>query len=71
MALFVAALGAALAVVLPRRYEYREASLDDMQATFHKIAGHKSDWLRVALLCFGLGLAAFAALILNILVARL
>jgi uncharacterized membrane protein len=69
--LLLAALGAALAVVIPRRYEYREASLDDLQATYHKIAGHKSDWLRVALLCFGLGLAAFAALILSILVARL
>jgi uncharacterized membrane protein len=69
--LFLAGLGAALAVVIPRRYEYREASLDDMQAAYHKITGHKSDWLRVAMLCFGLGLAAFAALILGILLARL
>jgi hypothetical protein len=69
--LLLLALGAALMVVAPRRYAYREASLDDMRATYSNLVAFKSGWLAAATLLFGLGLAAFAGLIVSMLLARL
>ena len=60
----------ALIVVMPRGYTYRETSLDDMRAVYRKIIRRKSFWLRAAMLCFGLGVAAFAILILTVSLAR-
>jgi hypothetical protein len=61
----------ALGAVMPQRYDYREARLDEMKAAYQKIVAHKSAWLRSATIFFGLGLAAFALLIVGMLVARL
>ena len=68
--LLLLALGAALVVVAPKRYAYREASLDDRRATYHKILAYKSNWLLAATILFGLGLTAFAGLIISLLLAR-
>jgi len=69
--LLLLALGAALAAAAPRRYSYREASLDDMRTVYQRILAFKSNWLRAATVLFGLGLAAFAGLIVSLLLARL
>ena len=69
--LLLVALGLALGAVMPQRYDYREARLDEMKAAYQKIVAHKSAWLRSATIFFGLGLAAFALLIVGMLVARL
>lgn len=69
--LLLLALGAALAVVWPRRYTYRESGLDQMRAVYQAIVAAKSGWLQIALILFGLGLAAFAGLILLLLLGRL
>jgi hypothetical protein len=68
--LLLLALGAALAVVAPRSYPYREARLDDMRAIYTKILAFKSGWLLRATILFGLGLAGFAGLIISLLLAR-
>jgi hypothetical protein len=54
----------------PRRYAYREASLDDMRTVYRKLLVRKSNSLLWANILFGLGLAAFAALIVFMLWAR-
>lgn len=64
------ALAAALLVVTPRGYSYREASLDDLQSAYTKIMARKSKGLFWASVLFGLGLALFAALIVVMLLAR-
>ena len=69
--ILLAALGAALFAVAPRRYAYREASLVDRRAAYKKIVARKSKSLLWANILFGRGLAAFAALIISMLLARL
>jgi len=65
------ALIAALAVVWPRRYRYRDASLSDMRAVFEAMLARKSNWLGWALLAFGSALAAFGGMIFLLLLYRL
>jgi hypothetical protein len=69
--LLLAALGAALAVVLPRAYEYGESRLDQMRETYRAIIAYKARCLKWAVCLFGGGLAVFAWLIISLLVARL
>jgi hypothetical protein len=42
-----------------------------MRAVYQAIVAAKSGWLQIALILFGLGLAAFAGLILLLLLGRL
>lgn len=69
--LLLLALGASLVVVMPHRYGFREARLDDMQAAYRRMLARKSAWLQWSTILFGLGLAAFAVLIIIMLAARL
>jgi hypothetical protein len=69
--LLLLALGAALMVVIPLGYDYREARLDDIKAVYGKMLARKSIWLQTSLGLFGLGLVAFAVLIISLLTARL
>ncbi len=69
--LLLLALGAALVVVSPKAYLYREASLDDMRATYHRLLARKSSWFQAAVILFGLGLTAFAALIFSLFGGRI
>lgn len=71
VALLLLALGASLVVVAPRRYAYREASLDDMRATYQQIVARKSRWLLRTTVLFALGLATFAGLIVVMFLGRL
>jgi hypothetical protein len=61
--LLLGALIAALVVVSPFGYRYREASVTDQKATYAAIVARKSAGFTVSGIFFGLGLAAFAALI--------
>jgi hypothetical protein len=69
--LLLLALGTALVVVIPQRYDYRESRLDDIKAAYRKMLARKSAWLRSSTILFGLGLATFAILIISMLTARL
>lgn len=64
------ALIAALAVVLPAGYRYRPASLSDQRVVYRKILLRKWRGLTAAIIAFGLGLGAFAALIVAMLAYR-
>jgi len=68
--LLLAALIAALVVVSPFAYRYREASVTDQKKTYSAIVARKSVGFTVSGVAFGLGLAAFAALIVVMLAAR-
>jgi hypothetical protein len=64
------ALIAALVVVLPAGYRYRPASLSDQRMVYQKILLRKWRGLTATIIAFGLGLAAFAALIATMLIYR-
>jgi hypothetical protein len=68
--LLLAALIAALVVVSPFGYRYREASVTDQKATYAAIVARKSTGFTVSGICFGLGLAVLALLVLVMLTAR-
>jgi hypothetical protein len=68
--LLLGALIAALVVVSPFGYRYREASVTDQKATYAAIVARKSIGFTVSGFFFGLGLAAFAALIVIMLFLR-
>jgi len=61
------ALLAALAVVIPSAYHYASASQTQRQAVFDSLMRRKSAGLRVALIAFGVGAVAFAALFVVVL----
>jgi hypothetical protein len=69
--LLLGGLIAALGVVMPRRYTYRDASFDDMKKVYSQITATKTRWMQAAFGLFGTGLAVFALLILLLLMARL
>lgn len=69
--LLLAALAFALLVLIPRRYEYGEKRLDQMKSSYYQLLAQKSEWLKWAGLCFGLGLTAFAVIIIILLLTRL
>jgi Flp pilus assembly protein protease CpaA len=66
----LAALIAGLVVVAPLPYRYRSASLLDQKAVYAKMLGRKSTSLLISAIAFGLGLAAFASLIVAMLYHR-
>jgi hypothetical protein len=68
--LLLGALIAALAVVSPFGYRYREASVTDQKKTYAAIVARKSTGFTISGIFFGLGLAAFAALIVVMLFLR-
>jgi hypothetical protein len=63
------ALVAALTVIAPARYVFAGASLTQQSAVFDSVLGRKSRWLTAALVCFGVGAAAFGALLVVIMLA--
>ena len=64
------ALIAGLVVVAPIPYRYRDASLSDQIAVYQEMLAGKSTSLLISAIAFGVGLAAFAALILVMLFGR-
>jgi hypothetical protein len=68
--LWLLALAAALAVIMPRPYSYRNASLTDIQTVRQALLTFKSNWLSTALGSFGAGLVAFAVVVITMLVNR-
>jgi len=64
------ALIAGLVVVAPLPYRYRDASLSDQIAVYQEMLAGKSTSLLISAIAFGVGLAAFAALILVMLFGR-
>lgn len=58
-----AALLAALVAANSRRYQYSPHSLTQQREAFEAMLRHKSGWLTVAVICFGLGLLALGALL--------
>ena len=60
----------ALVVVTPLPIRYRPASLSDQKAAYQAMLTRKAAGLRVATITFGLGLAAFAWLIFDLLYRR-
>ncbi len=64
------ALVAALVAILPWAYRVRDASVTDQETVYATMLGRKSGGLTVAAVTFGLGLAAFAVLILVMLANR-
>lgn len=69
VAALLAALFGALQVVLPRRVELSSARPDQQAQAFQDLLGHKSYWLRVAAVAFGLGLAALGLTLIVALLA--
>lgn len=67
-ALLVALLGA-LGVVLPRHVQVASARLDQQAEEFQRLLARKSRWLTVAVVAFGLGLAALGAVLIVALLA--
>ena len=66
----LAALGAALAVILPRRLEADPARPQTQADAFAGLLARKAGWLRGAVVAFGLGVAALGlALIVALLAA--
>ena len=70
LALFLA-LVAALDVVLPARYGYRQGSLADRRQALDAMLAHKSRALRAAVIFFGLAMAGLVVLVGVMLWARL
>lgn len=64
------ALIAALGVLLPRWWEVPAARLDEQEATFRRLLGRKARWLTTAVLAFGIGIIALAAILVVALVWR-
>ena len=67
---FLIALIAALVAIAPLRYRYQSANLAQKKALYAKLLTRKSQSLLVAVICFGIGIIAFAALIVVMLLMR-
>ena len=65
---YLVALLAALVVVLPDDYRYARASKEQSLVVFEALLRRKSVGLRIAVLSFGIGTLAFAALFIVVLV---
>jgi hypothetical protein len=61
VAALLVALAGALGVVLPRRVRVASARPDEQAEAFQRLLAHKSHWLTVTVIAFGLGLAALGA----------
>ena len=69
LVLYLGAMATGMWSILPRRYKLYRHNLTEMRSELDRMISHKSFWLRVAGILFGLGSLALAGLIVAIILA--